>query len=110
MFEKITDGIRHCLGAMVGMVGYSIVPDYELAEKDAEITRLTIERNGMEANWIREKKKKLEKYLDDYSYAILVGKGDVTPHLWNEGRFEPKVRTITFLAVPGSVPELTIKK
>ena len=110
MWNKITDGIRNTLRAIVGMVGYTIVEEYELARKDAEITRLTIERNGMEANWLREKKKKLEKYLDDYSYAILVGKNDVTPTLWNEGRFEPRVRTITFLAVPGSVPELTIKK
>ena len=40
MWNKITNGIRHILAAIVGMVGYSIVSDYELAKYEAERYKL----------------------------------------------------------------------
>lgn len=32
------------------------------------------------------------------------------PIIWNDGRWEQHVRTVKFLSVPGSIPELVIKK
>ena len=53
MWNKITDGIRHILAAIVGMKGYSIVSDYELAKDKAERDKLYA-RNA-----------KLEREIDD---------------------------------------------
>ena len=56
------------------------------------------------------KKRQVTEVLKDYDYAIMMSKDKTYPMIWNDGRWEQHVRTITFLSVPGSIPELTIKK
>lgn len=57
---------------------------------------------------------KIEKYLNNYNYAILVNTNTNTIKIWNEGRFEKKVRGVDFTTYSEGqmfcVPRLTIKK
>lgn len=53
MWNKIADGIRKCLAVIIGMKGYSIVSDYELAKDKAK-------RDNLYA-----KNAKLEKEIED---------------------------------------------
>ena len=108
--SKITDVIRNCLAAIIGMVGYSIVSDYKLAEDKAERDELYEKNAKLERKIEDLKKRQAEDCLADYDYAIMMSKDKTYPIIWNDGRWEQHVRTITFLSVPGSIPELTIKK
>lgn len=110
MMSKITNGIRNCLAAIIGMVGYSIVSDYKLAEDKAERDELYEKNAKLEREIEDLKKRQAEDCLADYDYAIMMSKDKTYPIIWNDGRWEQHVRTITFLSVPGSIPELTIKK
>ena len=110
MMSKITDGIRNCLAAIIGMVGYSIVSDYKLAEDKAERGELYEKNAKLEREIENLKKRQAEDCLADYDYAIMMSKAKTYPIIWNDGRWEQHVRTVTFLSVPGSIPELTIKK
>lgn len=110
MWSKIADGIRHTLGAIIGMNGYTIVWENTLAEDKAERDEL-YEKNAKLEREIEElKKRQAEDFLQDYEYAIMVSKAKTYPLIWNDGRWEHHVRTVTFLSVPGSIPELTLKK
>ena len=110
MMSKITDGIRNCLAAIIGMVDYSIVSDYELAKDKAERDKLYAKNAKLEREIKDLKKRQAEDFLADYDYAIMMSKDKTYPIIWNDGRWEQHVRTITFLSVPGSIPELVIKK
>ena len=110
MMSKITDGIRNCLAAIIGMVGYSIVSDYTLAEDKAERDELYAKNAKLEREIDDLKKRQAEDFLADYDYAIMMSKAKSYPIIWNDGRWEQHVRTVTFLSVPGSIPELVIKK
>ena len=110
MMSKITDGIRHILAAIIGMVGYSIVSDYKLAKDKAERDELYEKNAKLEREIEDLKKRQAEDCLADYDYAIMMSKAKSYPIIWNDGRWEQHVRTVTFLSVPGSIPELTIKK
>ena len=110
MFERITDGIRNVLGAIIGMTGYSIVWDATLAEDKAERDELYKKNAKLEREIEDLKRRQVTEVLKDYDYAILVSRESYYPRIWNDGRFEEKVRTVTFLSVPGSIPELTLKK
>ena len=110
MLERITDGIRHTLGAIIGMNGYTIVWESTLAEDKAERDEL-YEQNAKLERVIEDlKRRQVTEVLKDYDYAIMMSKDKTYPMIWNDGRWEQHVRTITFLSVPGSIPELTIKK
>lgn len=110
MWNKITDGIRHILAAIVGMKGYSIMSDCELAKDKAEMDKLCAKNAKLEREIEDLKKRQAEDFLTDYDYAIMMSKDKTYPIIWNDGRWEQHVRTITFLSVPGSIPELVIKK
>ena len=110
MMSKITNGIRNCLAAIIGMVDYSIVSDYSLAEDKAERDKLYAKNAKLEREIEDLKKRQAEDCLADYEYAIMMSKDKTYPIIWNDGRWEQHVRTVTFLSVPGSIPELTIKK
>ena len=110
MMSKITDGIRNCLAAIIGMVGYSIVSDYSLAEDKAERDELYEKNAKLEREIEDLKKRQAEDCLADYEYAIMMSKDKTYPIIWNDGRWEQHLKTVTFLSVPGSIPELTIKK
>ena len=110
MFSKIADGIRNVIGAITGMTGYSIVWDATLAEDKAERDELYKKNAKLEREINDLKNRQVGEVLRDYDYAILVSREKCYPMIWNDGRWEEKVRTVTFLSVPGSVPELTIKK
>ena len=110
MWNKIADGIRHILAAIVGMKGYSIVSDYELAKDKAERDKLYAKNAKLERETEDLKKRQVTEVLKDYDYAIMMPKDKNYPIIWNDGRWEQHVRTVTFLSVPGSIPELTIKK
>ena len=110
MWNKIADGIRHILASIVGMKGYSIVSDYELAKDKAEMDKLYAKNAKLEREIEDLKKRQAEDCLADYEYAIIMSKDKTYPIIWNDGRWEQHVRTVTFLSVPGSIPELTIKK
>ena len=110
MWNKITDGIRNCLAAIIGMVDYSIVSDYSLAKDKAERDKLYAKNAKLEREIEDLKKRQAEDFLADYDYAIMMSKAKTYPIIWNDGRWEQHVRTVTFLSVPGSIPELTIKK
>lgn len=110
MFSKITDGIRNVIGAITGMAGYAIVWESTLAEDKAERDELYDKVFKLEKEIEDLKKRQSTEVLKDYEYAILVSREKSYPIIWNDGRFEKGVRTITFLSVPGSLPELTIKK
>ena len=110
MWNKIADGIRHILAAIVGMKGYSIVSDYELANDKAERDKLYAKNAKLEREIEDLKKRQAEDCLADYDYAIMMSKDKTYPIIWNDGRWEQHVSTITFLSVPGSIPELVIKK
>ena len=110
MFSKIADGIRHTLGAIIGMNGYTIVWESTLAEDKAERDELYEKNAKLEREIEDLKKRQVTEVLKDYDYAIMMSKDKTYPLIWNDGRWEQHVRTITFLSVPGSIPELTIKK
>lgn len=55
-----------------------------------------------------ENKAKLEQLLKDYDYAILVK--DYKTQLWNDGRFEKRVRQLTFESDSLNLPILNIEK
>ena len=110
MMSKITNGIRNCLAAIIGMVGYSIVSDYKLAEDKAERDELYEKNAKLEREIEDLKKRQVTEVLKDYDYAIMMSKDKTYPIIWNDGRWEQHIRTVTFLSVPGSIPELTIKK
>ena len=59
---------------------------------------------------LRERlKEKIEENYKEYDYAILVNGIEIK--LWNQGRFEEKVRGITFNTCGyGELPELEIRK
>ena len=57
---------------------------------------------------IAKLKLELENKYKEYDYAILVNGVEVK--LWNKGRFEKRVRGITFNCYECEVPELTITK
>lgn len=57
---------------------------------------------------IAKLKLELENKYKEYDYAILVNGVEVK--LWNKGRFEERVRGITFNCYECEVPELTITK
>lgn len=110
MWNKIADGIRHILAAIVGMVGYSIVSDYELAKDKAERDNLYAKNAKLEREIEDLKKRQAEDCLADYDYAIMMSKDKTYPIIWNDGRWEQNLKTVTFLSVPDSIPELVIKK
>jgi hypothetical protein len=110
MFSKIADGIRNCIGAITGMAGYAIVWESTLAEDKAERDELYEKNAKLEREIEDLKKRQVTEVLKDYDYAIMMSKDKTYPMIWNDGRWEQHVRTITFLSVPGSIPELTIKK
>ena len=110
MWNKITNGIRNCLAAIIGMVGYSIISDYKLAEDKAERDELYAKNAKLEREIEDLKKRQAEDCLADYEYAIMMSKDKTYPIIWNDGRWEQHLRTVTFLSVPGSIPELVIKK
>ena len=110
MWNKIADGIRNCLAAIIGIVNYSIVSDYELAEDKAERDKLYAKNAKLEREIEDLKKRQVEDCLADYDYAIMMSKDKSYPIIWNDGRWEQHVRTVKFLSVPGSIPELIIKK
>ena len=110
MWNKIADGIRKCLAAIVGMKGYSIVSNYELAKNKAERDKLYAKNAKLEREIEDLKKRQAEDCLADYDYAIMMSKDKTYPIIWNDGRWEQHVGTVTFLSVPGSIPELVIKK
>lgn len=110
MWNKITDGIRHILASIVGMKGYSIVSDYELAKDKAEMDKLYAKNAKLEIEIEDLKKRQAEDCLADYEYAIMMSKDKTYPIIWNDGRWEQHLKTVTFLSVPGSIPELVIKK
>lgn len=110
MFSKIADGIRSVIGAITGMAGYSIVWDATLAEDKAERDELYEKNAKLEREIAELKKRQATDFLADYEYAIMMSKEKTYPMIWNDGRWENRVRTVTFLSVPGSVPELTLKK
>ena len=110
MWNKITNGIRHILAAIVGMKGYSIVSDYELAKDKAEMDRLYAKNAKLEREIEDLKKRQAEDCLADYEYAIMMSKDKTYPTIWNDGRWEQHLKTVTFLSAPGSIPELVIKK
>lgn len=110
MFSKIADGIRHTLGAIIGMNGYTIVWESTLAEDKAERDELYAKNAKLEREIEDLKKRQVTEVLRDYDYAIMMSKDKTYPMIWNDGRWEQHVRTITFLSVPGSIPELTLKK
>lgn len=110
MWNKITDGIRNTLGAIIGMAGYKIVWENTLAEDKAERDELYKKNAQLEREIGDLKKRQVTEVLKDYDYAIMMSKDKTYPVIWNDGRWEQHVRTITFLSVPGSIPELTIKK
>ena len=110
MWNKIANGIRHILAAIVGMVGYSIVSDYELAKDKAEMDKLSAKNAKLEREIEDLKKRQAEDCLADYEYAIVMPKDKTYPIIWNDGRWEQHLKTVTFLSVPGSIPELVIKK
>ena len=56
-----------------------------------------------------EASKAEEDILNKYKYAILVDKSHRVK-VWNEGRFEPSVRNVSFNVYIGNIPELTLKK
>lgn len=56
-----------------------------------------------------EASKAEEELLNKYKYAILVDKSHRVK-VWNEGRFEPSVRNVSFTADFGDLPELTLWK
>ena len=70
----------------------------------------------MELKNLKETKEnaKIEKYLNNYNYAILVNTNTNTIKIWNEGRFEKKVKEVEFTTYfEGQmfcIPRLTIKK
>ena len=110
MWNKIANGIRHILAAIVGMKGYSIVSDYELAKDKAKRDKLYAENAKLEKEIEDLKKRQVTEVLKDYDYAIMMSKDKTYPIIWNDGRWEQHLKTVTFLSVPGSVPELVIKK
>ena len=110
MLNKIADGIRHTLGAIIGMVNYSIVSDYELAEDKAERDELYAKNAKLEREIEDLKKRQATEVLKDYDYAIMMSKNKTYPIIWNDGRWERHIRTVTFLSVPGRIPEITINK
>lgn len=110
MWNKIADGIRHILAAIVGMKGYSIVSDYELAKDKAEMDKLYAKNAKLEREIEDLKKRQAEDCLADYEYAIMMSKDKFYPIIWNNGRWEQHLKTVTFLSEPDSVPELVIKK
>ena len=110
MWNKIADGIRHILAAIIGMKGYSIVSDYELAKDKAEMDKLCAKNAKLEREIEDLKKRQAEDCLADYDYAIMMSKDKTYPIIWNDGRWEQHVRTVTFESVPCSIPELVIKK
>ena len=110
MWNKIADGIRHILATIVGMKGYSIVSDYELAKDKAEMDKLYAKNAKLEREIEDLKKRQAEDCLADYEYAIMMSKDKSYPIIWNDGRWEQHLKTVTFLSVPGSIPELVIKK
>ena len=110
MMSKITDGIRNCLAAIIGMAGYSIVLDATLAEDKAERDELYAKNAKLEREIEDLKKRQAEDFLADYDYAIMMSKDKSYPIIWNGGRWEQHVRTVKFLSAPGSIPELIIKK
>ena len=110
MWNKIADSIRHILAAIVGMKGYSIVSDYELAKDKAEMDKLYAKNAKLEREIEDLKKRQAEDFLTDYDYAIIMSKDKTYPFIWNNGKWEQHVRTVTFLSVPGNIPELVIKK
>lgn len=55
-----------------------------------------------------ENKGKLEQLLKEYDYAILVK--DYKTKLWNDGRFENKVRNLHFEHYISEIPTLIIEK
>ena len=110
MMSKITNGIRNCLAAIIGMVNYSIVSDYELAEDKAERDELYAKNAKLEREIEDLKKRQAEDFLADYDYAIMMSKDKTYPIIWNDGRWEQHIRTVKFLSVPGNIPELIIKK
>ena len=110
MWNKIADGIRHILAAIIGMKGYSIVSDYELANDKAERDKLYAKNAKLEREIEDLKKRQAEDFLTDYDYAIMMSKDKYYPIIWNDGRWEQHLKTVTFLSVPGSIPELVIKK
>ena len=110
MWNKITDGIRHILAAIVEKKGYSIVSDYELAKDKAERDKLYAKNAKLEREIEDLKKRQAEDCLADYEYAIMMSKDKTYPFIWNDGRWEQNLKTVTFLSVPGSIPELVIKK
>ena len=110
MWNKIADGIRHILAAIVGMKGYSIVSDYELAKDKAERDKLYAKNAKLERETEDLKKRQVTEVLKDYDYAIMMPKDKNYPIIWNDGRWEQHIRTVTFLSVQGSIPELIIKK
>ena len=61
-----------------------------------------------------KEKAKIEKYLNNYNYAILVNTSTKTIKIWNEGRFEKKVKEVEFTNYYEGqmfcIPRLTIKK
>ena len=110
MMSKITNGIRNCLAAIVGMKGYSIVSDYELAKDKAERDKLYAKNAKLEREIEDLKKRQAEDCLADYDYAIMMSKDKSYPIILNDGRWEQQIRTVKFLSVPGNIPELIIKK
>ena len=110
MMSKITDGIRNCLAAIIGMVDYSIVSDHSLAKDKAERDKLYAKNAKLEREIEDLKKRQAEDFLTDYDYAIMMSKDKTYPIIWNNGRWEQHLKTVTFLSVPGSIPELVIKK
>lgn len=49
-------------------------------------------------------------FLDDYEYAVLLPKDTYTLKVWNDGRFEEKVREIEVSQEQGFIPHFRIEK
>lgn len=49
-------------------------------------------------------------FLDDYEYAVLLPKNGYTLKVWNDGKFEEKVREIEVGQEQGCIPHFRIEK
>ena len=88
MWNKIADGIRNCLVAIIGRADYSIVSDYELAKDKAERDKLYAKNAKLEREIEDLKKRQAEDFFLFYDYAIMMSKAKSYPIIWNDGRWE----------------------
>lgn len=79
-----------------------------------QVDDLRIELKNLKETKETKEKAKIEKYLNNYNYAILVNTNTNTIKVWNEGRFEKKVKEVDFTTYYEGqmfcIPRLTIKK